>query len=1742
MDPELWKSGKLGVPGLLPMTADEWTGNQEGARASRGYPRIRRLVTTMLSGEEMRRQAVKEVVDNNLYVKLAPKPGGPNDLSMGPSDRHSFCDTCGNEWFKCTGHEGVVRLPLPMYNPGHFKIMYKVLQATCWVCGHPLGLPARGPDPANRCLFVTPESTGRSRLEALAAAGKGKKKCASCGCPQPVYGHPKSLSVGLSIWREFPDDRLAVLTAYAPHLLYRATRPVFTPSDALDVLASIRDDDVEAYGLPPEVVHPRDFILTNVVVLPPNARPAVVAMEGSKRRGQDDVTSQIQDVLREKRMLVRAILKRELPKLFERNKAQAVGATQRATGGKKRALAVLVAALAGPVPGPPNAHGSAHAPQAGPAPGGAPKKPAPPSRSNLAAALAPYLATAEYEVRTGAPGELLVPEVRALAAAMPSADFTLSSDQAADVWMAFPVLCEKLQNAVTTYLDNSGKFAPQSRQRAGAVREGLAARISGKAGRIRKNNVAKRTKFCARTVVAPAPTCLDVDMVGVPEATATTLTVPETVTGRNQRRLAAAVAAGPGVLGGATTLEKASGPYVLLQYLGEADRARLDVEPGDIVHRHLHDGDVVLMNRQPSLHVPSIMAHKCKVIKGLAFRLPLAVTTPYNADFDGDEMNLHVVQDAMAIADTKQLMSVTQHVINAQNNAPTFGLVQDSRIGGFLLTSRHTYLTKEQVDACVVAMKRPPVKAGVPPGGVPPPALVNGGTPYWTGKQVVSLLLPDGLCMERWVRGADPGSCGPDDPSERYVLVLDGTLVAGMLCKATLGTAPDGLVHKIAVQFGYEAATAFISDFQRVVGAWLPTWGLSTGWEDCMIPPDTARVLADLTATVDATVTALTAEAAALAKDTTPAEALRIEAGIQEYLHTALDLTQRVALQHTEGALLAVLQARAPPGVAPAAGEPGGPPPPIAAFRAMVDAGSKGNVVNLAHVTCAIGQQTVNGRRIGPGGASNRTLPMFPAGAYQASARGFVSSSFVAGLKPAEYWFHMQAGREGLVRTAVGTKVTGTLQRHMAKSMETNVVTWDGTVRNGKDYVIQLVAGGDGFEPTRVQRVSMKTILHAGREEVANACGGPDSWWTSVTLALQGHFRAGLLPLAAVMCGRSGVATTFPLPVNVRDEVVRFADRSSPLWLELAGRARGCGAPGGSQAPTAPLQPAPLPDDAEYGDAVAALFGYLDTAVASPEAIVHLKLAVMWECRPAVLRHAGLSPTRFLDTVGNEVFLRTLGAAAPPGSSLGIVAAQSIGEPATQLTLNAFHHAGLVLRQMTVGMPRMTEVLGAQPAISTPAMLLPFLDQGLDMGTAEALARSLVHLTLANVLKSSYVEHDPAGVGTPALPFTTKTKDADLLDTAARVHGSELCAALELAHTIPAVGVVPAGPPTGGGTNLPEGTPALAPWVIRMVLNRSVMERHGRTPEMVARAVAVALATTPCLVVYSQPGAAKWVVRVRPLGPPQNGERTCRQIHAKLRTGIVLGGIPGIRDAKVVRVPRCVVDPATGRIVTQDLLAVDAEGAALAAVASVPWIDWNSSITNHVQEVEAVLGISAAETTLFTELHHVVTNDGTVVDARHLKQVTASMTYRGSVVGMSRFGMNKTDAPPFLRASFEEQVDVLYKAAATGEEDELNGMCQAVLAGQKAPVGSGTVTVVPDLDADDTAGYADLHAAVAAAALHQRDHRVAAEAMVAVPTRLRKASVAKAALQGPTIAYAAKMTGRMIVLGADGMPAPATTW
>lgn len=588
-------------------------------------------------------------------------------------------------------------------------------------------------------------------------------------------------------------------------------------------------------------------------------------------------------------------------------------------------------------------------------------------------------------------------------------------------------LWELLQYHVTTYFDNEASGVPPARHRSGRPLKTLAQRLKGKEGRFRSNLSGKRVNFSARTVISPDPN-ISINEVGVPEMIATEVTVPIYVTDWNIEEMKEYIRNGPKVHPGANYVERPDGRKVrVYEETKEAIIEKLEV--GFRVERHLINGDIVLFNRQPSLHRMSMMAHEVRVLPHKTFRLNLCVCPPYNADFDGDEMNMHVFQTEESRAEAKSLMRVQEHILSPRFGGPIIGGIHDHISGAYLLTRLGSEYEEDEVFQIAKRAKIPLPK----PKGE-----------KWTGKEIFSLILPDNMNMvykAEICRKCD--ECIKQEcKNDAYVVIEDGLLKMGVIDDKAFGSFAGKILDSIVKEYGTDKAREFLDSATKLAISGVMTRGFTTSTDDEEIPQEAKERIEEL-----------------LSKAETKVEQL-----IEAYNNEELEALPGRSLEETlEMKIMQELgEARDKSGVLAESYFD------INENHAVIMAltGARGSMLNLTQIAACVGQQSVRGGRI-ERGYSERTLPHFKKGELGAKARGFVHSSYKSGLDPLEFFFHAMGGREGLVDTAIRTAQSGYMQRRLVNALQDLSVRPDGTVRDNRGVIIQTMYGEDKVDPAK---------------------------------------------------------------------------------------------------------------------------------------------------------------------------------------------------------------------------------------------------------------------------------------------------------------------------------------------------------------------------------------------------------------------------------------------------------------------------------------------------------------------------------------------------------------------------------------------------------------------------------------------------------------------------------------------------
>lgn len=1098
---------------------------------------------------------------------------------------------------------------------------------------------------------------------------------------------------------------------------------------------------------------------------------------------------------------------------------------------------------------------------------------------------------------------------------------------------------EQLQYHVATYMDNETSLFPKATQKGGRPIKSIATRWGGKYGRLRGNGMGKRVDFTARTVITGDPN-LGLHEVGVPIEIAMKLTYPERVTNYNIQVLQEIVNNGPLTYPGAMYVVDAKGGRRDLTFVKTMPRIKV----GDTVERHMRDGDLVLFNRQPTLHRPSMMCHRVRVMKGRTFRLNLSVTTPYNADFDGDEMNLHLPQSSEPMAELSVLSKVTSMVVSPQANRPCMGIVQDALCAVYKFTRRDVFLTREEVFRLL--MKLP-----MWDGKVPTPCVFK-PKPLWTGKQIFSLLLPKCLSFNG-LHSAHPST--EKDPltiGDTRVVISNGELLTGIICKKSVGTSGGSLIHIIWQDYGPDAVGSFFDGCQFLVNEWMLHHGFSVGLGDCVTDRATQHTIDAVVNGAVEKVDKLTLGGKVLARE--------VEGKVCDVLSDARDAAGKVAVGFF--------------GVANN-------------FKQMVSAGSKGSNINISQIAAAVGQQNVEGGRVSFG-FRDRALPYFAKGDNAAEARGFVKSSYIRGLQPTEFFFHAMGGREGIIDTSVKTSVTGYTQRRLVKALEDVTVSYDGTVRVANGTIVQFKYGEDGMDGTSIEKQRIDLVSYSDDEILR---------------------RLSTLPPEIEQLKRDRDYlrytfktddTDFQLPVNVS----RILQRSKVI--------------------------VPRSDECTtltYDDA----FMIVSEGITRINSFELFSILIRYNLASKVLVDYHKLTKEQLCWTLEEVRHKFARGHVHPGEGIGVIAAQSIGEPTTQMTLNTFHSAGIANKTVTLGVPRLLELINTKKNLETPMMTV-YLEEPYCQSPEGALmiARQLRRTVLGEVVASSDVH-----------------PDADVLECSVETD-RQWCA---LYWSLP---------------EHPVDHNSLSPWLLRLEIDRKKMIQFDLSLDKIVDSIREALDNDA--VVYScDDNELVPVIHIRlereqeTDDPNYVGTRTfLYSTLTLLLENVMISGIAGIEDATVSDKPKRIPFTAPdGSIDYKVEWYVETSGINLREVTCVNGVDCTRIISNNPMDTLEVFGIEAAREVLIRELRHVIEYDGSYVNYRHLALLADVMTNRGEIMSITRHGINRLDSGPLKKCTFEETQDVLMEAALNAEVDNLQGVSENILMGKLVPAGTGTFDI-----------------------------------------------------------------------------------
>lgn len=1729
---------------------------------------------SMMTADEIRKTSVAEITSRDTYVNNRPVIGGLFDPRMGVLEPGLICPTDGLNYMQTPGYFGHIELARPVFYIQYLNQLMKTLRCVCFRCSK---LLISKEDHKHILTKSAKERWDYVFSNASAVSRCGDENMDGCRCVQPKKIYKEGLANLYAKWEPSKvyeshgeaDEQSEPVFAekdetdeYLEKIADSAepdTKGVrITPEIAIQILERITDDDAYFMGYSPVFSRPESMVCQVLAVPPPSVRPSV--KHDAQQRSEDDLTHILVNIVKANRTLQEKM-----------NQVDDEG--------------------------------------------------------------------------QGVDPKLI------------------------DDWTMV------LQYFVATMVNNKLPGVAAVTQRSGRSLKSIIDRLNGKHGRVRGNLMGKRVDFSARSVITPDAN-ISIRQIGVPMKIAMNLTQPIVVNARNRAFLNQLVIHGPDVYPGAKILEKKNGDNISLRHV---DRESLVLDDGDIVHRHMMNGDMVLFNRQPTLHRMSMMGHEVKVMKeGNTFRMNVADTKPYNADFDGDEMNLHAPQDEEASSELRNLAYVPRQIISPANNSSIVGIFQDSLLGAYRLTRENVVFSPRQ--AMNLLMCYPGVRD----------ALFGDPERPLTSFDVISQILP---AMSSYFTNGQFDSSEDMRTSNNVIDIKNGRYMRGQMDKGTLGSGSKGLIHRIFNDFGYEASADFIDHLQGIVTEYMKQSGYSVGISDLIADSGTNSKIAE-----------------AITKQ--KQEAMNI---IQE-LHVGVfeNNTGKTNYEEFETRMNTILNK---------AREEGGKIGRKSLskdnrFVIMVNAGSKGNNLNIVQMISCLGQQNVDGKRI-PYGLEGRTLPHFTKYDDSPEARGFVENSFVQGLSPQELFFHAMGGREGLIDTAVKSVAwdTPVILSESGSVKYTKIGEWiDGLLESNRDQVEQHDASQMNMElltlspstvfipttdaqghvswseMTAVNRHDPGQVLYkietmSGRSVIVTASKSLIVWdknthtfeekaCTEITtedyLPSTSYLPSPLDPSneadsdsdsdsctpfhmetvddvdqlewAHVFASMEFITSivneleayhVFPCTQETRDKLVNLyarvnqpcswsMDKNGTYWVtrstqstqhnnvildkittitpvspdehpkmydvtvpktlnfmlanglqvrdtsstgyiqrrlikgmedmkvtydmtvrnnknKIVQFAYGDDNMDSTKVETQTLPLAHMSYDQLYAhfmipegtregrellnkvfvaDVIPQIQQEREEYTKLMEDLIREMMVVrdvmltnVFENREdkkvyypvnlqAILRNVGnqlmlssssqanvsfleayrmiereyayleslpynkptalfkalyyyyLNPKELLvihrfHRDGIEALLlhlRTtyLRSVVHPGEMVGLVAAQSIGEPTTQLTLNTFHFSGISSKSgVTRGVPRIEEILSLSENPKNPSMTV-FLheDEQEEQGRVMELMHRLEHTSLRDVTESVSIYFDPDDEN-------TRIEDDRLLLEQFKQFRSMVQECMESEDATV------------------ESKTRASRWVVRFKIDREELLERNITMDDIYLAIQTSY-KDDIACVFSDMNADNLILRVRTMEKISKTKQApldqmdeiyrLKSIQDNMLDNIVLRGVRGISKVTIRKIPNYMVRQKDIYTAT-DVWVLDTMGTNLMDMLANPMIDTRRTVTNDLMEIYRTLGIEAVRQAISMEFADVL---GGYINYHHMSMLCDRMTMNYKPTAISRHGTNNDDIGPLAKASFEETPKMFLEASIHAELDPMTGVSANVMCGQEADFGTSIFDLVVD--------------------------------------------------------------------------------
>jgi DNA-directed RNA polymerase II subunit RPB1 len=846
----------------------------------------------------------------------------------------------------------------------------------------------------------------------------------------------------------------------------------------------------------------------------------------------------------------------------------------------------------------------------------------------------------------------------------------------------------------------------------------------------------------------------------------------------------------------------------------------------------------------------------------------------------------------------------------------------------------------------------------------------------------------------------------------------NGVMTRGQLDKGVLGGQTMGFLQRVRNDFSSKECVNFIDNLQGIITEYMKTTGFSVGISDLIANDETNRQISE----------AISARKKEVSKIID-----QVHLGIME------NKTGKTNEEHFESTVNNILNAALKDsgniGIKSLGDDN--------RFVSLVVSGSKGKNINISQMISCLGQQSVDGKRI-PYGYCNRTLPHFKQFDDTPHARGFVENSFISGLTPEELFFHAMGGRVGLIDTAVKTSQTGYIQRRLIKGMEDLQIAYDHTVRNNKNKIIQFSYGGTNFDTIHIENMNFELVekeineiyeyftydfkhrkkhlaLIYEKSKISKMQSEKDMLIQRTKKEIDMMLATRETFIEKIMCNMDN--TTIYLPINFRVLIINIKHQCNITETSLTD--------------LTPIE----------------AYNIIDQTHRVIDEMFHpchiFNTVYYWYMNPKNLLHKHRYNSGALRLLCEKIIYKYKKSVVNPGEMVGLVGAQSIGEPTTQLTLNTFHFAGVSSKSnVTRGVPRIEEILTLTKKLKNPSLTIHLKEEDqTNKDKAYEMISKIEHAKLSDIVKKAEIYFDPSDKS------TNITYDEELMN-----EYNEFRDVLDYCYD--------------QVDTDEKGNAKQSQWILRLEFDEAAMLDMNITMEEVYIALKNS-GDVNCFYSDFNDDNNNLIFRIRLSHKDKKVFSTFDQedqIHVvkmyqnRILNEFIIRGVKDIRKVNIRKINNyyC-MDEDTATYKKQDICVLDTIGSNLLDVLSMDdLIDVNKTFSNDIIEMYNTLGIEAARKCIFNEIIEVMDND--YINHHHIALLCDRMCCNEKMVSIFRHGINKDNIGPIAKASFEETTEMFLQAARHGELDEMRGVSANVMCGQEGYFGTSAFKVFVDIN------------------------------------------------------------------------------